>query len=277
MTDSDCNCAPGGEPGATRLSTDQRDAERFDVLVRTLANVSADRGLSKIQALINTFSELIERGFWRPGDRLPTEKELSQKLSLSVGTVQAAMRALQSANLVERSRRSGTFVSQTREQGATTWYFRFRTQDGSGLLPWETAELYLEEIWHEGEWSRFLGLCPSYVKISRVVAVAGEFRIWSDFYLDGQRFRPLLDTPAALLAGKNLRVYLHQRFNAPTFRAVNRVSSCTIDEERAERLGCSARSAGIRLKAMSYTFRDAPISYHDIVIPANPYELEIAS
>lgn len=260
-----------------RLRPDQRDAVRFDVLVRTLANFSADRSSSKIQALINTFSELIERGFWRPGDRLPTEKELSQQLSLSVGTVQAAMRALQSANLVERSRRSGTFVSQAREQGSTIWYFRFRTPDGSGLLPWETANLYLEEIRHEGEWSRFLGPSPSYVKISRLVSVAGEFMIWSDLYLDGQRFSPLLDTPAAVLAGKNLRVYLHERFNAPTFRAVHRVLNCEIGDDQAERLGCGARDVGIRLKAMSYTFRDAPISYHDIVIPPNPYELEIAA
>lgn len=274
MADMDNFAANYDEPFATRTRLDQRDEARFDVLIRTLANCSADPGQSKIQALIQTFSELIERGYWRPGDRLPTEKQLSQELNLSVGTVQSAMRALQSGGLIERSRRSGTFVSQTRDQGSTIWYFRFRTPDGSALLPWETSELSLEVIEEEGDWSRFLGTCSSYIKISRLISVGNEFPILSDLYVDGQRFEALMDTPTAVLASKNLRVYFHERFNAPTFRAIHRFSRCVISEE-AERLGCAAGEAGMRLKAMSYSYRDAPISYHDIIIPPNRYELEV--
>src|SRR5690606_23850751 len=144
--------------------------------------------------------------------------------NLSVGTVQSAMRTLQSGGLIERSRRSGTFVSQTRDQGSTIWYFRFRTSDGSALLPWETSELSVEEIRDEGEWSRFLGTSSSYIKISRLISVGNEFPIWSDLYVEGQRFAALLDTPNAALASKNLRVYFHERFNAPTFRAIHRIS-----------------------------------------------------
>jgi len=274
MADMDNLSANYDEPFATRNRANQGEEARFDVLIRTLANCSADPSQSKIQALIQAFSELIERGYWRPGDRLPTEKQLSQKLKLSVGTVQSAMRALQNGGLIERSRRSGTFVSQTRDQGSTIWYFRFRTPDGSALLPWETTELSVEEVGGEGEWSRFLADSSSYIRISRLITIGNEFPIWSDMYIDGNRFEALLKTPKALLAGKNLRVYFHERFNAPTFRAVHRISHCEIGDKAAQ-LGCVEGEAGMRLKAMSYSYRDTPISFHDILIPPNRYELEV--
>lgn len=274
MADMDNSSVNYDEPFGERNRGEQGEEARFDVLIRTLANCSADPSQSKIQALIQAFSELIERGYWRPGDRLPTEKQLSQKLNLSVGTVQSAMRALQNGGLIERSRRSGTFVSQTRDQGSTIWYFRFRTPDGSALLPWETAELSIEEVRGEGDWSRFLGASTSYIKISRLISVGNEFPIWSDLYVDGHRFEALLTTPGAVLASKNLRVYFHERFNAPTFRAVHRISRCEIGD-KAGSLGCAEGETGMRLKAMSYSYRDMPISFHDIIIPPNRYELEV--
>ncbi|CFX28555.1 putative Transcriptional regulator GntR family [Candidatus Filomicrobium marinum] len=277
MADTENNLAQNHEVTVPFTRSDQRDTARFDVLIRTLSNFSAEAGISKIQALVNAISELIERGYWRSGDRLPTEKELSHELNISVGTVQAAMRALQNASLVERSRRSGTFVSQTREQGSTVWYFRFRNPDGSGLMPWETRELFVEEVKEKGDWSKFLGESPSYVKISRVVSVADEFRLWSDLYVDGQRFRPILDTPPAILAGKNLRIFLHERFNAPTFRSTHLISRCELDPKQAETLGCKPGEVAIRIKARSFTFRDAPISFHDIIVPPNRFELEVGN
>lgn len=265
----------GEETVATRLCPERSSAAQFDILIHTLARYSADRSRSKIQALTSSISELIERGFWRPGERLPTEKELSKRLHLSVGTIQAAMRALQNANLVERSRRSGTFVAQAREQGPTIWYLRFRAPDRPGLLSWKTESLSVEEVTGEGEWSRFLGPCASFIEISRVFSVADQFQVWSALYIDGNRFSPLLNTPTALLADRNLRVYLHEHFNAPIFRAIHRISACEIGEDLAEKLSCRPGDVGIRVKALSYSFRDTPISYHDMVIPPNPYELEL--
>lgn len=264
------------DPAMVRTRLERRDAPGMQAIEQTLENFLAERNQSKIQALINTFSEMIEQGYWLPGDRLPTEKELSHQLNLSVGTVQAAMRALQSANLVERSRRSGTFVAQPHEQSPTNWYFHFRTADGVGPLPWETLGLYVEEITDEGEWSRFLGPAQSYIKLSRLVAVAGEVLLWSEFYLDGQRFSGLLDTPTGVLATKKMCVYIHERFNAPTFRAVHRVAHCDIDGDTAKRLEIGEGEHGIRLTVMGHSYRDMPIFYHDVVIPQNKHRIDLS-
>ncbi len=248
----------------------------MELIARTLRSfAAADRRQPKVQLLASAISELIERGFWRPGDRLPTEKELCQTVDLSLGTVQSAMRTLTGEGLIERRRGSGSYVANARDLGSTVWHFRFRTRDGSGLLPWEAEVLAVEEVTRGGAWSEFLGYAPSYVKIKRLVSVGGKFKAVAEMYVDGARFRPLLDTPLDVLSSKNLRVYLHERYNAPTFRSIHRVALHVLDAKAARLIDCPAGAAGLKIKALSYSFRDTPISYQEIVIPPIDYELEM--
>jgi DNA-binding FadR family transcriptional regulator len=55
--------------------------------------------------------ELIARGEFRPGDRLPPERDLARKLGISRPTVREAMVALEIAGLIEIRTGSGIFVS----------------------------------------------------------------------------------------------------------------------------------------------------------------------
>ena len=47
-----------------------------------------------------------------PGDRLPTEEELSTQLSISIGTVKEALADLAREDLIIRRPRLGTFVKE---------------------------------------------------------------------------------------------------------------------------------------------------------------------
>ena len=55
--------------------------------------------------------ELIARGEFRPGDRLPPERDLARKLGISRPTVREAMVALEIAGLIEIRTGAGIFVS----------------------------------------------------------------------------------------------------------------------------------------------------------------------
>lgn len=248
---------------------------RIVMLRRELARAAAVPGASKVQTLKNALFDLIERGFWRPGDKLPGEKELSIVLALSLGTVQSAIRPLQAAGLLERRRGAGTFVADARELGSTIWHFRFRSADGKGLLPWTSTVSAVEETAEQGAWAAFMGHAASYIRIRRLIHVDGKFDLYSEVYLDGVRFRPLLEVPLEALSGKNLRVFLHERYNAPTLRAIHRLTATEIPRDIARAIGVTPGSRGLDMKALSYSFRDAPMSWQRIVIPATPYELEL--
>lgn len=254
--------------------TGTSDDLRLMMLARAMRDPSPEMPESKGQRLYEAFLRLIERGAWRPGERLPPERDLAEALSLSLGTVQGALKLLTQSGLVDRRQGAGTFITKAGELGANVWHFRFRTRDGQSLLPFEIHVLSVEETAEQGEWSDFLGGL-SHIAIDRVIDIGGEFQVSSRFYLDAARFRPLLDMPTGFLSQKNLRVLMHESFNAPTLSGVHRLNCRPLAPADAAVIGCAEGGPGIYMTALGYTFREAPISFQRIVIPPTDYELEI--
>jgi len=67
--------------------------------------------LPKYQALENTLRKSIEGGRWRPGERMPSIRELCNSYGFSKITVQHALQRLEAQGLVQARERSGFFVS----------------------------------------------------------------------------------------------------------------------------------------------------------------------
>jgi GntR family transcriptional repressor for pyruvate dehydrogenase complex len=68
------------------------------------------RPLALKERVIRQLTRLIEEGVLEPGDRLPSERELSEDLQVSRGTVREAVQFLGALGLVEVRHGSGTFV-----------------------------------------------------------------------------------------------------------------------------------------------------------------------
>jgi GntR family transcriptional repressor for pyruvate dehydrogenase complex len=63
------------------------------------------------EQVIQVLMRLIGQGALRPGDRLPTERELSEQLAVSRSTVREAIQFLQALGVVEIRHGSGSFVA----------------------------------------------------------------------------------------------------------------------------------------------------------------------
>ena len=68
-------------------------------------------GQGATRAAIKALQDQILRGELRPGQRLPSERALSESLGLSRPTVREAAQALSAMNILEARRGSGTYVS----------------------------------------------------------------------------------------------------------------------------------------------------------------------
>ncbi|MER8612930.1 histidine utilization repressor [Mesorhizobium sp. M0435] len=81
---------------------------------------SADGGeaLSLHQRILSDISERILSGAWAPGHRIPFEHELTAEYKCSRMTVNKALSQLAKAGLIERRRRSGSFVRRPQSQAA---------------------------------------------------------------------------------------------------------------------------------------------------------------
>ena len=79
-------------------------------------------------------TELVARGEFKPGDRLPPERDLAKMLGVSRPIVREAMIALEMAGLVEVRVGAGTFVTDKAKQNGET---NARLFEGAGSSPLE--------------------------------------------------------------------------------------------------------------------------------------------
>ena len=82
------------------------------------AALQLDSDLSLHQRIVNDIEGKILSGEWAPGQRIPFELELAAQYNCSRMTVNKAMTQLARAGLVERRKKSGSFVTQPHAQSA---------------------------------------------------------------------------------------------------------------------------------------------------------------
>ncbi len=62
------------------------------------------------QTVARQILDMIRHGVWQPGDQLPTEKELIERLAVGRSTVREALQILATVNVVEATAGHGTYV-----------------------------------------------------------------------------------------------------------------------------------------------------------------------
>ena len=84
----------------------------------TSAALRSEPDLSLHQRIVNDIEGKILSGEWPPGKRIPFELELAAQYNCSRMTVNKAMTQLARSGLVERRKKSGSFVTQPHAQSA---------------------------------------------------------------------------------------------------------------------------------------------------------------
>lgn len=80
--------------------------------------VKAMSAVPLYKQIVNDLMEKIDGGVFKEGDKLPTETDLMEQYDVSRITVRAAIKELEDADMVERTRGKGTFVTMKRDSYA---------------------------------------------------------------------------------------------------------------------------------------------------------------
>ncbi|MDX8438296.1 histidine utilization repressor [Mesorhizobium australafricanum] len=124
-------------------------------------DVEGAESISLHQRILSDIREKILSGAWAPGHRIPFEHELTAHYNCSRMTVNKALSQLAKAGLIERRRRSGSFVRQPQSQAAVLELHDIRIEVEALGLPYRYERLERLRRRSSAEDRALLGLSAS--------------------------------------------------------------------------------------------------------------------
>ena len=223
-------------------------------------------------ALRRNIEAAIRDGVLRPGDALPSERELAVMADVSRVTVRKAVQHLVEDRLLVQRHGSGTFVAppvQRIEQplSALTSFTEDMARRGMKVRSqWLDRGLYPPSP----EEMMTLGLSPS-----EQVARVARLRIADDTPLAIERASlaaHVLPDPAAI--GESLYSALDKTGHRPV-RAIQRLSAKNLNEAEAALLGTAPGSASLNIERISYLASGKVIEFTRSVYRGDAYDFVV--
>ncbi len=248
----------------------RRAGDAFATELRQRFDDCAESGFLKHAQVRKVILGAVKDAVLRPGDPIPSEKELTDILGVSLGTVQRALGHLVNEGVIVREHGRGSFIAD--EPRA---FFRFLSEDGRSVMPVSSRVLDRRIVHKDGPWSDTLGEDPEgYVRISRSFNIDGRFHCYSEFYLAAGRFGGMMDHP--LGEDARLKKILGEEFQTPVLRVWQRVRAETLSPKICRLINAERGTFGFLVEIVSYTFDDQAVCYQENWIPATPYKLDLS-
>jgi GntR family transcriptional regulator len=241
-------------------------------LTTNITNSATTSALSEAQ-IAPAFSPLYQQikglilnslrlGEWKPGEAIPSEKDLATRFRVSQGTVRKAIDELASENLLVRKQGIGTFVAT---HAAQQVQFRFlKLVPDSGTPGSEGPALRDIIECRRGRASadvaRALALRngDAVLQIRRVLSFAGTPTILEDIWLPAGPFKGLTAERLANYQGPMYALF-ETEFNVRMVRAEEKIRAEPALDGREELLKVALGSPLLSVERIAYTYKDAPM------------------
>ncbi len=241
--------------------------ETLSVLA-SIFNDSLRSGQSKHVRIRHAILDAIVEGHLKHGDQVPPEQDLCSVLSVSLGTVQRALRELSIDGTLVRVHGRGTYVAEPGLPNDEIWQFRFRRLGDESLLP--VASVVLEESTVEGpgRWQDALGEDPlGYLKIIRIVSVTDILDCYNELYFRLSRFGRLSEIALPQLRNVNIKTILAREFNAPTLSITQHARASELPDYACEHLELPTGTFGMEVDVTGHSYGKEAIFLQRIMFP----------
>ncbi len=215
-------------------------------------------GIPAYQRIQGKIRKTIETGGLRPGDAVPSERELARIHDVSLMTARHALASLEHEGAVERRRGVGTFVAAPKIH--FNKLMSYTEQMGSRSLNACSKVLLAKIIDDEQDVNARLALTPKskVVKIERLRHAADEPFALETCYLSAAQFSGLIGAP---LQRESLFATLERNYNIELGYADEEVDATAADQRTAELLGVPKREPLLRIRQVIYSTKGVVILY----------------
>ncbi len=205
-------------------------------------------------------SAALDADEWRPGDRLPPERELAERYGCSLITVRRALSELAREQRLERTRGRGTFVLHPRLEidfggsESFTSEMQSRGLDPETRLVAARPEAAVEVV------ANALGLelgSPT-LYLERLRLAGGEPLLLEQVHLPAERFPGLL---ASDLEHQSLYALMTERYGTRVVRAREAIEPILLRGREAELLGQAVGRPALLVEGIAYSAEGVPIEF----------------
>lgn len=236
----------------------------------------ADQSLPKYQQLHDTLMRSIRDGVVEPGDKLPSEAELTSMAPFSLGTVQKTMKMLMDEGVVVRKTGAGTVVRAVDRRMDQPLHCRFSRGDDA-FLPVFPTILQRETAPAGHPFTKTFPTDANIVRLDRAIRIGDEFTLFTRFYCDADRFPIFAMRPFEDLNTENFKKLIQQETAIRVSRIDQKIRHAPTPREVAGIIGVAEGTDVMTIKAVAYDRFDAIAYCQQFFIPPNDLELTIES
>nr|WP_234902022.1 histidine utilization repressor [Agrobacterium rubi] len=217
------------------------------------------------QRILNDIEGRIMSGEWQPGHRLPFEVDMAASYSCSRMTVNKVMSQLAKSGLIERRKKSGSFVTQPRAQSAILDIHDIKEEVRSLNLAYHYAVLSLKKRQASADDRRHLTLtAPHAVVEVTCLHFAGE----QPFCLE-ERLISLAAVPqAADFDFTDLAPGPWLLSQIPWTTAEHRIQAISAGPKETKNLDIAPRDACLLIERLTWG-PNGPVTYVQLTYPGN--------
>ena len=216
--------------------------------------------MTKVRRIVETILADIASGKLQQGERVESERQITSRFGVSLGTAQRALTELQHLGVLKREHGRGTFVRAPEYAVGDARFIRFKGADGA-ILPIRAEVVSVRRLAITGARRDFFGPGEARcVRITRRLDVGGAFHLVSEFFLGEAEFERLAAPQGAGLEG-NIREKLAATLALPTLRVEQSLCFARLPFTAQELLRLDGAHDGIRIEMRAYTLMDRPLYF----------------
>ena len=210
----------------------------------------------------NEIEDMITRGNFNPGDKLPTEYDLARKYRVSRMTLREALRALEEEGLVTRKQGVGTFVKAASQKIKSILDINYGVTEmimNMGFHP-DTKEIKIEEVFADGHMAKTLNVKEG-LKVITIERVRTADNIPVVYSLDMIPISILSDIGDIKSLGGSLYDFLEAKCNIVLSSSMARLFPTKATRKIAKKLNVKVNSPLFLLEQLDTDQAGSPVVF----------------
>lgn len=254
--------APGAGSGVPSKAANRRD------LFVDMGNGS----LPLYKSIKLEVTRALSGGEVKTGMALPTEKQLSERYGVSVGTVRHALSELVTEKVLVRQQGRGTFLAPFDSKRMLNSFWHIARKDGVREIPF-VQTLRFEETTANIHTAERLGIRvgePIYW-IVNLLLMSGNPMLIDSIHIPQALFPSL--TKAQFLGRASTVYHLYRdSFGINVVKTIDHLTAVSADLETAKTLGLALGTPLLEILRVAYTFDDRPVELRHSLLYTDKYD-----